>query len=391
MQRTYRLRTIQRAFTGWVLALGCVSAVQAVSTLDGNYQSVVVSDGDLVALDFQSRLYTSDDDGASFVLRKTADDSFHALGALGMTTIAVGVDGLILRAPDAGITWSDATAPEIFGALYAVAGRSAGANPNEWLAVGDDGFDGHVYRSTDDGVNWSSAALVANANFRDVIWTGNRWLACGSDSFLYHGLVYTSTDGTNWSAASVPAGLSALNSLASDGAGTVLAVGEHGRVLRSTDDGLTFVAIAPELLTGGDFTTVIADDAGSFYIGGDHKHLVQVDGSTASTLVPQAASSPTVSDLVWINGELTAVGAFPAAGARTIALELQMSVGGTLDYILSIEQALHGKTYYVETTTDLTADDWSLVPNSALTGNGAQLSFDVAADGVKRFWRIIEF
>jgi hypothetical protein len=63
-----------------------------------------------------------------------------------------------------------------------------------------------------------------------------------------------------------------------------------------------------------------------------------------------------------------------------------------LDYVLTIEETLLGKSYRVETTTDLTADDWALVPGSVpVLGNGGAISFDVAEDTPRRFWRVVEF
>jgi photosystem II stability/assembly factor-like uncharacterized protein len=366
--------------------------LSAVTSIVGGYRAMVVSDGTLVALDSQSDLYTSDDGGVSFTLRESTSDTFENLGALGMTTIAVGVDGLILRAPDAGITWSSsATSESIFGSLYAVAGRSDGVNPNKWIAVGDVGFDGFIYRSVDDGLNWTIAETLTDLFFEDAIWTGNRWLVCGRNNFTNEGVVYSSTDGTTWTPSTVPYGAAPLLGIAADLSGVALAVGVNGQILRSTDDGLTFTAIAGEYLGGGDFNAVVADSSGTFFVGGDEKQILEINGTTATTMVPAAAGAPSVLDLILIDDEAAAVGGFTASMARTIPFKLQFAAGGTLDYVLTIEQTLVGKTYYVETTTDLTASDWSILPNNSISGTGGAITFDVVEDDPRRFWRVVEF
>jgi len=379
------------------LGVACVGSANAVSTLNDDFQAVVESGGNLVAINFQSDFFTSDDDGITFTPRAkplgpTPSDAFEGLGALGATVIAVGNDGLILRAPDSGQTWSLATSPVLSGgSLYAVAGRPDGANPNRWIAVGDDGFDGYVYRSNDDGLIWTNVAMLSGLSLEDIIWTGSRWLATGRENDFNKGVVYSSTDGAAWSPSSVPVGVSPLLALAADGGGVVLAVGEAGQILRSTDDGLSFVAIANQFLGGGDLNAVIVDGSGTFFVGGDEKRIIEINGTTATTLVPAAANAAPVLGFFLIDGEPVAIGGFFSSFTRTIPFAIQFSVGGSLDYVLSVAQTLTGKTYYVETTTDLTANDWSIVPNTSVSGTNGPISFEVAEDELRRFWRIVEF
>lgn len=394
LKKFFRSECLFRSMLTLGLLLSC--RLEAVTTIYGEYESLAASGSTIVALDSHSDIYTSDDDGVSFTLREQTVEMYEAVAALGATAIAVGIDGLILRAPDSGVTWSAATSPSLFGSLYGVAGRTDGVNANVWVAVGDatvgGSLAGFIYRSSDDGLSWSVAETLEDISLQDVVWTGNRWLACGrSESFFNEGSVYSSTDGLTWSASTLPFDAAPLLALATDGNGTVIAVGENGAILRSTDDGLNFVGIAPEYQDGGDFNAVIADSSGTFYVGGDEQLILEIDGTTATTASSAVASADTVRDFVLINDVPAAVGGFSAPVARTIPFEVSLSVGGTLDYVLTVEQTLVGKTYNVETTDNLTADDWEIITGTSTSGTGGQVTFDVAENGLQRFWRIVEF
>jgi hypothetical protein len=356
---------------------------------------MTVSGGNLVALDSESDLSISADQGATFTVVETTPelDTLKDVNALGATVIAVGIDGLILRSADNGSTWASATAPVLLGSLNGTAGRTDGANPNKWIAVGNDGLDGAIYRSTDDGANWTlvnTGSTLDDLLLKDAIWTGNRWLVCGSDQFFEEGVVYSSTDGLNWSASSLPVDALPLLALASDGAGSALAVGEQGEILRSTDDGLTFTRIGSGVFSG-DINTAVVDSSGTFFLGGDEKAILEVSGSTVSFAVPPAANADPILDLILINDVAAAVGAFDGVAIRTIPFTLTIAPGGSSDLRLTVSQTLAGKTYFVETTVDLLADDWAPVSGTSTLGNGASTFFDFSISGPQRFWRVIEF
>jgi photosystem II stability/assembly factor-like uncharacterized protein len=401
MTLTHRLLSYKRRVVTLALAGLSLFAYQslAVTTIIDDYKSMVVSGSTVVALDFQSDLYTSDDDGASFVPRSRPapfdSEEFDDVAAFGSTVIAVGDVGYILRAPDSGVTWSGAITPSISGTLRSAAGRLE-ISDNVWLSVGNDGDDGAVFRSTNDGSDWTRSATVSGITLEDVIWTGTHWVACGWDSFFNDGVVYFSTDdGLSWTASNFTGNsqptMNALLALSSDGSGNVLAVGGSGIVFRSTDHGENFTPIASEYFGGGDFNAVIADGSGTFFIGGDEKLIIEVNGTVATTVVPAAGDAPSVFDFILINGNPVAIGPFFGSAVRTIPFVLQFSAGGSLDYVLTIEQTLVGRTYYVETTTDLTADDWAIVPNTSISGTGGQITFEVSEDVPRRFWRVVEF
>jgi photosystem II stability/assembly factor-like uncharacterized protein len=364
-----------------------------VGSIADDYKSATVSGSRIVALDFGNDLFTSDDDGGSFQLRQDTslllnitNETFESVEAFGSTVIAVGEDGLILRSTDSGNSWLQAaTTPSIQGSLSAAAARSDGVNPNIWLAVGNDNEGGTFHLSNDDGENWTIVSTKAGTIIEDVIWTGSRWLYCGSDDSFF-GVVFSSTDGIIWTRSNLPPGDSLL-ALATDGNGVVMAVGFSGRVIRSTDDGLNFSELPPQTV---DLYSLVVDSAGDFYVGGDQRLIVKISGTTQTTVVPATTSASPILDFVLIDGTPVAVGSF-SVSVRTIPLTLEISAGGTKDYVLTVSQSLTGKSYWVETTTDLTADDWAIISGTPVPGTGSVLTFDVDENGDRRFWRVVEF
>ena len=220
----------------WLLLPLCLQGQSSVQLADASFRAFAEAGTDLLALSADGSLHRSTDGGITFTQQASAPTiagdasaEFYGLGALGSTVVAVGIDGLIVRSLDSGQTWSSANAPVSFDRLDAVAARPDGSNPNQWLAVGADSFDAAIYRSTDDGANWTSVVTPpTDAALRSVLWTGQRWLAAGSDSLGLEGRLYHSTDGTSWTASTLPGGALPLLDLATDGS-LVLTVGEGAR------------------------------------------------------------------------------------------------------------------------------------------------------------------
>jgi len=383
------LKAVGLVFLALVLK---TTTLDALTTINEDYKAATVSGTTVVALDFQSDLFTSDDNGATFTLRETTSEVYEDVASLGLTVLAVGVDGLILRSSDGGINWASANAPvSLLGSFYTAAGRSDGSNPNRWIAAGDDGLDGIVFRSIDDGQTWTATATIADLLPEAAVWTGSRWLLAGRDQTFNEAVVFHSTDATTWTASTLPLGASPLLDIAADGNGTVLAAGESGQLLRSTDDGLSFSEIAPELKGGGDLNAVVVDSVGTFFVGGDEKLVLEIVGTTVSVVAPALSTAPSVADLVLIDGQPFAVGGFFAAATRTEPLVATITRGGGLDFVITAGPTLVGKNYFLETSIDLSTDSWDLVTGSVSAGNGADLTFEVTQDSDKRFWRVVEF
>lgn len=378
---------------GWMLAVSGLMSQSTISSLNDDLKSIVESNGSLVALGIDNNLYTSDDDGASFsesLPDSTAGgDIYYQLGAVGSTVIGVGVDGLILRSADSGATWADVSVESFFGSLFAVAGRTDGSNDNVWVAVGDDGFtDSVVYTSSDDGITWSESAIIANSSLSDILWTGSAWVAVGRDDFDA-GVVYRSTDdGDTWTASTLTGdGIAPLKALAINGDGDILAVGELGTIIRSTDDGVNFSLIAAGLASQ-DLLAVAATSGGEFYIGGADKIILEVNGVTGSTVIPPANGGAQIEEIIVINGEPFVVGEFSSEPAESFDLTITATSATTFD--LDLSDSSSGKTYFLQSNTDLT-EEWTTLNDSGLSGTGSALSWSVSIAGDKRFWRVQEF
>ncbi len=111
------------------------------------------------------------------------------------------------------------------------------------------GNSGKIYTSTDGGT-WTKRS-IANGNlyFQGGFWDGSRFVLVGQDyNFTagdFTGVIYTSADGTTWSTTAQytnPTTGTPLNAVASSG-GTLVACGEQGSLLRSTN-GTTWTPVS---------------------------------------------------------------------------------------------------------------------------------------------------
>jgi len=385
-----------------VLLSGGPAGVQGqfgLTPLEEDFTALGADASLIVGLDRDGTLSTSTDGGRSFTPRVVAGDvvsdpsaKFESVAVRGMTAVAVGVDGLIVRTGTGGQSWEPAQAPVLLGSLYDVAARGSANSAGTWVAVGDAGFDAAIYRSTDGGLSWSAQSAPSGGLLRGVVWAGSRWVAVGSDSLGMQGRVYTSSDGGSWTASTLPgAGTLPLLDVASDGSGVVIAVGEGGEVLRSEDGGLSFSRIVPALRGGVDLTAITAEAAGSFVFGGGESLLVRINGTEAVELVPATAGAPQVRALA-STGEKTLV-AGPAKGqsSRSGGLEVELSPGGSLGLVITVTGTLEGRIYFVQSTEDPAAGEWSNAADKQQVDTGHPVRFEVAPGDGHLFWRVLEF
>lgn len=383
-----------------IVALACLilsSAHASIETLNGDFRAAVPSGTRIIALNADGDIFTSDDNGQSFILRYKDTDVFRAVYSVNDTVIAVSANGRILRSTDNGIAWDlleQEFSPDSFNGLYSVYGYAIEGSPSRWIAVGDNGinssvgenFVGSIYSSTDDGLTWDESAFLTGIFIRDVIWTGNRWILLGRDLFN-NGKIYSSEDGVTWTESLIPSGVMPLLSLAHNGVGVVVAVGELGEVLRSVDDGLTFTDVE-NVGYNGDLATVVFSSSGVFYLGGDEKVVLQLADGEISFFLNQNIQSSTIFDLLFIDNILVGVGDFGVLTSRTIPLELLISREGTKDFRLTLSQTLTNKVYYLEDSTDLV--EWSPSGEAPRLGTGDKFFFDVTKQHENLFWRVVE-
>ena len=109
------------------------------------------------------------------------------------------------------------------------------------------GTNGMLLRSSDDGATWTAATVNGQAvpsdwNFNRVQVSAGAALATATLGFTSEKVVLRSVNGGEWQTLASLA-LSRVVDVAGDGAGTWVAAGANGTILRSTDHGLTWQQI----------------------------------------------------------------------------------------------------------------------------------------------------
>ncbi len=142
------------------------------------------------------------------------------------------------------------TAPVVFSS----AAQAQGSPAPLWMAVGGDGT-GRNFTSIDDGATWVAGgpAVPGGGEMHAVAYSplGDRWISVGRDLVSGATAIFTSDDdGATWSTFN-PTPTGRLLGIATDGAGTWVAVGQtvttypgNHLIVRSTDNGNTWIVDA---------------------------------------------------------------------------------------------------------------------------------------------------
>jgi len=282
--------TILRAESG---SLGSPVTVQTGASYD--LLAITENDRYLVAVGEGGRLLRSFADNGDRWVESTTPFRFdiEALAFLDGLLLGVGQNESI-GTSGSGFDWTlrDSTTPDAI--------REVATNGTVTVAVGD---DGNVYRSTNDGETWSQPSVGITEDLRDVIHTPIGFLAVGTG-----GAIYSSPDGSSWTAATSVTSLfltpftGNLNAVGYNGTAYV-AVGENKAILQSTDGlnweqvGLGAVGINDVTNKGSLFIAV--GDGGWVSTSSDGISWRAQIGTTAEDLYGVAAS----------DSEILAVGA----------------------------------------------------------------------------------
>lgn len=321
----------------------------------------------LVGLSPSGELFRSTDNGANWTSVREADSprALYTVAVSGSTVVAMGDAGYFVRSTDNGVTWStiaSSVTPEFSGAIQAIA-----AHGTTWVAVGEKGLNFAALRSTDNGETWSIASSLPNPDFGGtlygVAWSGtpgDRWVAVGSDGA--RGYTTTSSDGDTWT--ELVETDSPLYAISSNGSGTLIAVGESGAILRSTDSGISFTAI-DEGIVSESLRAVAFLSGGNWIVGGDNALRVSVSGTIAAKVVEP--STTTAKPVTALLSDGTATGYYyhseevepDPVPHGPISLQVAV-VTGELNLTLVGAQA--GNSYQLESSTTLTS--WSPVADS---------------------------
>jgi len=150
--------------------------------------------------------------------------------------LIAGADGVVLRTEDAGVRWRRAGS-----ATTALLRSIAFADERVAVAVGDDGT---VVRSEDEGRTWRRVESGTSAALRGVAFDdGATGVAVGGDDRRWRArrvILRTTDAGLTWQSMDVPSGDRLYGVVRASGG--FVAVGAAGCVVRSTDEGQSWLA-----------------------------------------------------------------------------------------------------------------------------------------------------
>ena len=284
----FRLR-LACLFMFCCLGLGLSSQGASIQGLGDYFKALTIANGDIIGVSATDAIVRSVNGGVDFSELREGDGVLQSIGSDGNITIAGGEFGRLLRVDlivDA-TTWVEVASSDTFGSVTGIAGD----DDNTWLATTDS--SGDLLRSTDNGFTWSLGSSAPSAELSAVVYdaiSGN-WIAVGGDFF--NSQAFYSSDSINWQVAT---GLSGgpLYSVAVDSVGTIIAVGEGG-ILRSTDGGESFVAVANA--PSEALYSVVAIAEGVFAAVGFEGVVVEIIDTTVSIVqssVPGAQATNAV-------------------------------------------------------------------------------------------------
>jgi len=272
------------SLSGWnPVSSGSISAIfNAITALDATQGNAFIAVG-------SSGLVLRSGDGNAWVPPTTSPATATGLTAVtasGANVIAVSDTGQAYASADGGLVWTGPIATTTVNVLNAVTTDGAGA----FVAVGDAGT---VVVSADSGATWAAATSTPSTtvNLTGIAWspslggtTGGLYAATGISTADRTGTLWTSADGTNWTAVTTPQAivdLGANNELYAIAwaDNRFIAVGMYGLILYSTDG---------THWTGGRAVEI----AGSLYgVGWDGANIVVVGTVSAGVCSPTAPSA----------------------------------------------------------------------------------------------------
>lgn len=185
----------------------------------------------------------------------------------------------------------------------------ASVTENEYIAVTvQDNTPGYIgnpapvfYYTTDGGTTWNDGLYIEdfpNGDASDVILAGGRVLvACPTIGVAYADYQSIKDGAINPNVWSLATGFSAPNGpnklLAVNGL-VILAVGDGGRIWRSTDGGFSFSALTSP--TAEDLTSIAGTSDAMAWAAGDNGTLLRISGSLGDPDAPLSISPVTVQD-----------------------------------------------------------------------------------------------
>lgn len=202
-------------------------------------------------------------------------DAEHA----GDQIVAIGDGGLIFTSVDHGFSWQNTASPT----NSTLTGLFFLDEKNGWAV----GHDSVILHTTDGGNHWEQvyAAPAAETPLMDI------WFADASRGYAVgaYGLFMQTTDGgLSWDTRQIIEDDRHLNSIISSADGTLFIAGETGTLLRSADNGLTWVKLMTPY--NGSFFGMVALTDNSLMIYGMRGNILRTENLGASFAVVKVAT-----------------------------------------------------------------------------------------------------
>jgi photosystem II stability/assembly factor-like uncharacterized protein len=235
--------------------------------------------------------------------------------------------GTLLATTDAGKTWQTHWLPTNFDITCV----ETAAAPVLQIGVsgGENHLDGDITRSPDGGKTWKSNRCY-RALFAVRAVTDKRWVAVGSpvsvgffpapQSEQYTSkatrALYSDDGGETWKISKSSDGKGSLRGLADRKGKALLAVGDRGTILRSTDAGTSWEAVASTITE--NLTDVAWGGEGAAAVG--HKGTVVISNDDGKTWKMVPTGSAVVLHRVAVAGDKVFV-----VGEKGIVLQVELS------------------------------------------------------------------
>jgi hypothetical protein len=174
-----------------------------------------------------------------------------------------------------------------------------------------------IYRSTSEGASWQQLGHFPDAAVLNLFISSKGTLYAGSADGFY--LSYD--DGEHWLFKELPGGYP-VNGFAENAVGTVFAInGEDNRgggVFRSSDNGLSWMALNKNLPSGHNVCAIAIDSKGNIYLGlsddyssGQAGLFVSMDEGSEWTSLPLRVDGKNVIHDEWVTNEIISLSIGP--------------------------------------------------------------------------------
>ena len=320
----------------------------------------------MVAGDWGHMLRSVDLSSWSFVSRTASSRDLK--GVTGGNSVMVAVGGTpvstyapatatLLSSVDNGLSWAGRALPGGSQNLTAASygnGKYVAVGASSYLDGVNPGGEATILTSSD-GISWNSRNSDSFLGLNAITFTKGRFIAVGDYNNKFSGapfaegaVILTSTDGANWTLTQKIT--STAGNLTGIAAGTVLgvdalvAVGEFGTVLVSTDNGLTWTETTDSAINGADLTAVTFGNGSFMAVATTNEVYASANrGATWSAEILPIPTTLTVKlqGITYFNGLFVAAGNDHFIVSKTTAPGSTWTINTGYDYVNS---SLHGIT-----------------------------------------------